>query len=204
VLPLVEFRWVVVGCQAATLLFTWPLWQVHRAPPMLPAAAPPAADLGWLLLSLVVVLVRPLPAVVQPALSVLLVSPLGFYVNRGDAYLAHNLYSANTPQMVICSRGGGCRLEAASGATFAAFNVPLPPEHRLLRAWFGRTCAAGDWILVVDRRRWVRQRRMASRVSAVGRFGRMDETYMCPTMRSCLVCLVVPMLDSDDAVYRSS
>jgi hypothetical protein len=100
VLPLVGFRWVV-GCHAATLLITWPLWQMHRAPPMLPAAAPPAVGLGW----------------------------------------------------------------------------------RLLLSLVGGT---------------------ASSESAAGGFRRMDETYMCPTMRSGLVCLVVPMLDSDDEDYRSS
>src|SRR5262245_15652377 len=47
---IVAFRWLVVGCQAATLLITWPLWQVHASPPMLPALPLPAFDLGPLLL----------------------------------------------------------------------------------------------------------------------------------------------------------
>lgn len=102
--------------------------------------------------------VRAAPWPARLALLALLVSPLGFYVNRVDAYLAHNLYSANTPRSLFCSGGGGCRTEAASEETFAAFNVPLPPEHRLLRAWFDWTCQAGDWMLIADGRWWMKHR----------------------------------------------
>jgi hypothetical protein len=53
------FRWLVVGCQAATIVITWPLWRVHETPPMLPALALPALSLGpALLVSLALVLVR--------------------------------------------------------------------------------------------------------------------------------------------------
>jgi hypothetical protein len=328
VLPLPAYRWVVVGCQAATLLLTWPLWQVHHAPPMLPALPVPAVDLSWpLLLSLLVVLAKPLPGIVlhtalisyavaidqtrlQPevvslllllwgtlpilaaqmiarvhlitlwgfaglhkllsaefhaelapwllsgliahpptwlsdrvgylfgatecllgllailpqsrrlaawlalgfhagilltlspvghhwnesvwpwnvalALSgfallvpwrerlrqsvracpwparllllALLIMPLGYYINAVDAYLAHNLYSANTPRTLVCRTRGGCQPEAASAATFAAFRVPLPPEHRLVRSWFQHTCQAGDWLLIADGRWWMQHR----------------------------------------------
>lgn len=59
-IPLLVFRWLVAGCQGATLLITWPLWQVHVTPPMLPALPLPHFDLGpVLLLSLALVLVRP-------------------------------------------------------------------------------------------------------------------------------------------------
>lgn len=54
------FRWLLVGCQAVTLVVTWPLWQVRTMPPMLPAVSLPSFDMGWLLLaSLAVILVRP-------------------------------------------------------------------------------------------------------------------------------------------------
>lgn len=57
---LTAFRWLLVGCQAVTVLVTWPLWQVRALPPMLPALPLPAVDMGWLLLaSLVVILIRP-------------------------------------------------------------------------------------------------------------------------------------------------
>jgi hypothetical protein len=59
------FRWLVVACQGATLVITWPLWQTHRSPPMLPALPLPAFDLGLILLgSLVVVLFAPRRGVV--------------------------------------------------------------------------------------------------------------------------------------------
>jgi hypothetical protein len=58
------FRWLVAGCQAATLVVTWPLWRVHATPPMLPALPLPAADLGVpLLASLGLFLVAPWPGV---------------------------------------------------------------------------------------------------------------------------------------------
>ncbi len=54
------FRWTVTACQAATLLITWPLWQVHQSPPMLPVLPLPRFDMGLLLLlSLVVVVIAP-------------------------------------------------------------------------------------------------------------------------------------------------
>jgi hypothetical protein len=57
----IALRCVVVGCQAATLLITYPLWQVHTSPPMLPALPLPKFDMGIvLLLSLAVVMIKPL------------------------------------------------------------------------------------------------------------------------------------------------
>jgi hypothetical protein len=59
-LALVAFRWIVVSCQAATLLITWPLWQVHTVTPMLPVLPLPYFDMGLiLLLSLGVIIVAP-------------------------------------------------------------------------------------------------------------------------------------------------
>ena len=59
-LGMLAFRWLVVACLAATLAITWPLWQVHSSPPMLPALPLPAVDTGVLLLgSLVLVLLAP-------------------------------------------------------------------------------------------------------------------------------------------------
>lgn len=54
------FRWFIVGCEAATLWITWPLWQVHDRPPMLPLLPLPAFDMGYLLMfSLAVIMVKP-------------------------------------------------------------------------------------------------------------------------------------------------
>lgn len=58
---IMAFRWLVVICQGATLLITWPLWQTHTRPPMLPALPLPSFDMGViLLLSLALVLIKPL------------------------------------------------------------------------------------------------------------------------------------------------
>jgi hypothetical protein len=59
VISLAGFRWLVAACEAATVLITWPLWQVRDTPPMLPLLPLPQFDLGPLLLiTLVLVLVR--------------------------------------------------------------------------------------------------------------------------------------------------
>jgi hypothetical protein len=56
---MLAFRWLLVGCQAATIVITWPLWRVHETSPMLPALPLPALPLGpALLVSLALVLVR--------------------------------------------------------------------------------------------------------------------------------------------------
>lgn len=53
-------RWLLVAAQGATIVLTWPLWQVRERPPLLPAVALPPVDMGpWLLGSLVVVLITP-------------------------------------------------------------------------------------------------------------------------------------------------
>ena len=89
----------------------------------------------------------------RPALILLVVGPLGFYVGITDAYLAHNLYSANTPRAVVsCARG--CLPNQQPGATWTVFEVPLPPEHRLLEQYFARTCRPGDVMTITDSRWW--------------------------------------------------
>lgn len=53
--------WLLASCQAATILLTWPVWQVHRFPPMLPALPLPQISSGVILLiTLVGILFRPL------------------------------------------------------------------------------------------------------------------------------------------------
>jgi hypothetical protein len=57
---LVLLRFLVTGCQALTVLITWPVWQTRRYPPLLPMAGIPQLDFGPLVLaSLVLVLVVP-------------------------------------------------------------------------------------------------------------------------------------------------
>src|SRR5215203_4680911 len=65
---MLAFRWLVVGCQAATLHITWPLWQVRGAgdgPPMVPLMDLPRVDLGVaIMVSLAIILIAPVPGFV--------------------------------------------------------------------------------------------------------------------------------------------
>lgn len=91
---------------------------------------------------------RPARAV---ALFVLL-SPLGYYVGLVDAYLAHCLYSANTPQAYI-----GPSEEPQPGLTHALWdtlNVPLPPAERIFLGYFRAVGQPGQLLVIEDPRPW--------------------------------------------------
>ena len=116
------------------------------------------------------------PPLVRPLVALLVVSPLGFYVGVTDAYVAHNLYSANTARATVrCV--GECRPEQQPTFTWEAFDVPLPPEHRLFEQHFERTCEPGDRLTIRDSRWWYRVRDLDHRTltcpaSGVGHRGR--------------------------------
>jgi hypothetical protein len=82
----------------------------------------------------------------RPLVVLLAVAPLGFYVGVTDAYLAHHLYSSNTATAYSTA--------LSPQATWSAFNVPLPPEHRLFEQYFRETCRQGDRLTIVDTRWW--------------------------------------------------
>jgi hypothetical protein len=86
----------------------------------------------------------------------LLVAPVGFYFGVTDAYLAHNLYSSNIPS---ASTSGSLN----PGVTWTAFNVPLPPEHRLFEQFFYRSCHSGNSMVIYDSRWWFRIQGLAER-----------------------------------------
>ena len=92
-------------------------------------------------------------ALARPLLVCLLVAPLGFYLGLMDAYLAHNLYSANTPQATVVCRGE-CLPHQNPNAIWEAFRVPPPPEQRLFEQYFVLTCRPGDQLLISDSRWW--------------------------------------------------
>jgi hypothetical protein len=78
----------------------------------------------------------------------MLVYPAGFYLGITDAYLGHNLYSANTRTGSICPAPIGefvpkCG-ETSFTSTWNTLNVPLPPEKRLYLAWFEKVCRPGE------------------------------------------------------------
>jgi hypothetical protein len=88
------------------------------------------------------------PRVVTAVGILMIVYPAGFYAGITDAYLAHNLYSANTRTAAICpapTAGGVPRCsETSFTSTWSTLNVPLPPERRLYIAWFEKVCRPGE------------------------------------------------------------
>lgn len=89
-------------------------------------------------------------APIAKALAILiLLSPAGWFVGITDAYLAHHLYSSDVP------RASSTAL--TTSATWSAFEVPLPPEHRLFEQYFRLTCQPGDEMTIRDRRWWFQQ-----------------------------------------------
>jgi hypothetical protein len=93
----------------------------------------------------------------RPFLVALTVLPLGFYVGIVDPYLAHNLYSSNTPVATYC-HGTSCVVGEQVTQTDAFFNVSLPPDYRIYDGSFQRTCRPGDRLMIADSRWWYRTR----------------------------------------------
>jgi hypothetical protein len=95
---------------------------------------------------------------VRIGLILLMVVPAGFYLLITDAYVAHNLYSSNTPSETVCNGQNRCATGVLALSAWKAFNVPLPPEHRLFESYFLQICRAGDRLTVKDSRllaRWL-------------------------------------------------
>ena len=80
----------------------------------------------------------------------ILVAPAGFYFGITDAYLAHNLYTSNTPS---ASTTGAV---VSPSITWSVYNVPFPPEPRLFEQLFELACQPGDEMFIADSRWWFR------------------------------------------------
>ncbi len=78
--------------------------------------------------------------------------PAGYYVGLVDAYPAHNLYSDTTPLAAICHPTTGVCSDAGLADTWSSFDVPLPPERRIVQAYFAKTCRPGEQLVVGTRR----------------------------------------------------
>lgn len=76
-------------------------------------------------------------------------APIGFYLGIMDAYPAHRLYSAGVARATI-SCTGSCDSARDVNPTWHALHVPLPPQSRLFRAFFAKTCRAGDVLKITD------------------------------------------------------
>ena len=88
----------------------------------------------------------------------LLLMPAGFYLLIVDAYLSHNLYTSNTPEATVCDARNRCDEDGLTEESWKAFNVPLPPQHRIFESSFAQTCRRGDRLTIRDSRlvaRWL-------------------------------------------------
>jgi hypothetical protein len=90
----------------------------------------------------------------------ILTFPLGFYIGLGDPYLAHNLYTNNTPAALWQHANG----ERENIQTSKNLNVPIPPEHRLFEQYFNLVCKPGDQLVIYDFRYWAALRGYSERV----------------------------------------
>ena len=96
----------------------------------------------------------------------LILMPAGFYLLIVDAYLSHNLYTSNTPDATVCNARNRCDNDRLTEASLKAFNVPLPPEHRLIESSFVQGCRRGDRLTIKDSRlvaRWLGHDRVTIR-----------------------------------------
>lgn len=109
---------------------------------------------------------RPL---VKGVIVFLALYPAASQLGIGDPYLAHHLYSRSTPISYVCriaepppSRPGlGDFFATPDGEHQCRFvdfvpwlDQPEPGEHAFVRAYFTRTCIAGDVLFIRERRRF--------------------------------------------------
>lgn len=84
--------------------------------------------------------------------SLMLVTPLLFYVGYFDSYLCHCLYSGNTAQARFYSGPDDASGESLVTRSMEAIHVPFPPEHRLYEQYFRKVARPGDMLSIRDKR----------------------------------------------------
>jgi len=89
------------------------------------------------------------------AVLLILTSPLGFYFGLVDGYLAHCLYTGNTPEARIVLPDGA---EVNIGAVGSFLNAPMPPAVRLYEEYFRQVGLPGELLVIDDPRWWARVR----------------------------------------------
>ena len=95
----------------------------------------------------------------RAAAVLLLVSPAGYWLGLVDAYLAHCLYSENTPRAFVCD----CFSRRSIHLICDDAGVQVPPAHRLFRPLFLGVGRAGQWLEIEDPRWIARWRGLAPR-----------------------------------------
>jgi len=93
------------------------------------------------------------------AVLFILFSPIGYYFGCLDAYLAHCVYSNNTPRAVIVTSDG----QHQPIYFLPTLNVPFPPTHRLFEAYFAQVGRPGDRLSISDPRWWAKLNGFARR-----------------------------------------
>lgn len=93
------------------------------------------------------------------AAGLLLVSPVGYWLGFVDAYLAHCLYSENTPRAYVCTPFDRRDIQLMCGAA----GIQMPPAHRLFEPLFLGMGRSGEWLEIEDPRWVARWRGLAPR-----------------------------------------
>jgi len=109
--------------------------------------------------------IRQCRPVVRGVVLLLIVSPAGYYVGMVDAYLAHCLYSSNTPRGVMVH---GEQRTPLPERMVEELNVPFPPAHRLYEAYFRSVAEGNDRLDLDDPRWWAKVRGIDRRTLTLG------------------------------------
>jgi hypothetical protein len=88
----------------------------------------------------------------RAAAACVLLAPLLFYVGALDAYMAHCLYSGNTPVGIWVHDGQEENLSMLT--MHSSLHVPLPPTHRTFWQFFLAAGHPGDHLVIEDSRHW--------------------------------------------------
>lgn len=95
----------------------------------------------------------------QIAAVSLLISPVGYWLGVVDAYLAHCLYSDNTPRAFVCTPFDRRNIQFVCGDA----GCQVPPAHRLFEPLFLGLGRSGEWLEIEDPRWVARWRGLAPR-----------------------------------------
>jgi uncharacterized membrane protein YphA (DoxX/SURF4 family) len=97
---------------------------------------------------------RGISRLAKVAAAVILISPLGFYFNLLDGYLAYCMYAGNTPEAkIVLPDGAEVRLDTVA----SSLNAPLPPAIRIYEEYFDKAGLPGELLEIHDPRwlsRW--------------------------------------------------
>jgi hypothetical protein len=93
----------------------------------------------------------------RPLFAVVLLGPALWYVGLQHPYLAHHLYTDGLPTAEWCSgEDSVCTTDRGNDEVYSSLNVPLPPTHHTLAAYFLANCVHGDRLTIHEPRRFLR------------------------------------------------